>query len=122
MKTYEKLTKAEREKLSLYLQYLNAAKTRAAIIVGCSFVFIALGIPLLLLTTYPMVIFTGFFCFLYGIMFMLTGVSNLLYVRKNLFLIFGYKDSFEDVFGITRADLRKIKMTKEVKWIWRKEE
>ena len=121
MKTYDKLSKADREKLSLYLQYLNGAKTQATIIVGCSFVFIAIGIPLWILTMTPIVMFAGAYCFMTGLILMLVGLGNVLFVRKNLFLIFGYKDSFQDVFEVTSEDLKKIRITKEIKYKWSKE-
>jgi len=121
MKTYEKLTKADKEKLSLFLQYMTMfnIKLWATFVSGC--LFLAIGIPLVLIFTVPVIELTGFFMMLYGIMFIFIGIASFSYNRRNLFLIFGYKDSFDDIFGITKADLKKVKINKEVKWIWKKE-
>jgi hypothetical protein len=55
-------------------------------------------------------------------MYVFVGISEVNLYKKKMFLIFGYKDSIEDVFGITRADIKKVKINREVKWNWRKEE
>jgi uncharacterized membrane protein len=121
MKTYDKLTKAEKEKLTLFLQYLTMfnIKLWAVFATGC--IFIAIGIPLVLIFTIPVITLTGFFMLLYGMMFVFTGLASFGVAKKHLFLIFGYKDSFIDVFDISKADLKKVKINKEVKWIWKKE-
>lgn len=122
MKTYDKLSKAEREKLNTFLQYVSITNLKFLIVylVGC--IFVAIGIPLMLIFTEGIIEVTGFLMIMIGMMYVFVGISEVNLYKKKMFLIFGYKDSIEDVFGITRADIKKVKINREVKWNWRKEE
>jgi len=115
MKTYENLSKAEREKLSLFLQYVAIEKNYGVTVIAGAFVFIAIGIPLFLLTPYIWVMLSGVMCFVYGLILMMVALGQLLRIEKKLFLVFGYTNNFKEVFGITQSDVLKVKKVTETK-------
>jgi len=122
MKTYDKLTKAEREKIQLYEQYFSNAWIKLWILFATGCIIFAGSIPLLLIFIDPMINLTGFIMTVFGTLIILASLQSFLVERKHLFLIFGIKDTFQDVFDITRSDVKKVKILREVKLNWKKEE
>jgi glucan phosphoethanolaminetransferase (alkaline phosphatase superfamily) len=122
MKTYEKLTKAEREKLNTFLQYTNSLQAKLWTLFAAGCIIFAIAIPLLLIFTIPIIYYTGCLLTFFGVMIIFAAIVSYTRSLKYLYLIFGYKNTWEDVFDVTQEDIKKIKITKIVKWIWRKEE
>lgn len=117
MRKYEDLSKHEKDKLSIYLQYTN--------ILNISFVMLILfGLFIFLVGWIMLFIFTILIVNLAGTVFLVIGML-LIFVcmfsfvidKKYLFLIFGYKNLYSDIFGITKEDIKKVKIIREVKWI-----
>jgi len=114
MRTYDDLTKVEKEKLTLYKLYNQPI---VFVITGLLIMSMMLACTGIILTF----IFPIWFCvcILFLSMYLLLCSTFLLRkVQKENFLIFGWKNTIEDVFEITTTDVKNI--TIERKEIWRK--
>jgi len=119
MKTYEKLTNLEREKLAAYQRYsiihnmffiVMSVLSIAIMLVGWSIVMLFENWSLVCVGGY--LVFSGFMILIISFLFMIKR-------KKELFLIFGYKDSISGVFEVTDSDVKKVKI--ERREIWRVE-
>ena len=117
MRKYEDLSKAEKEKLNTYLQYLTINSIAMIIIVVFALTIFLVGTGLIFIFTIPVIIVTGVLFMGVGYVFILFIMLVNLREKKYLFLIFGYKDTYKDVFNVERKDLRKVKILREIKWI-----
>ena len=117
MKTFEDLLKFEKEKVSVYLQYVNFLQitTMMTLLVGLSIFLV--GYALLFIFVIPIVMLIGVFAACAGISLVLLAMLSLLLDKKYLFLVFGYKNLYSDIFNIKKEDIKKVKIIREVKWI-----
>jgi len=105
MKTYEDLTKAERNKLQTYLlMRINESKVYITFILG-AFIFYAIALPLLI-TSYWFVSLTMIFI---SLTFFAVLLSSIYQTNKYIYLIFNIENSFEDIFKIKKTDILNLK-------------
>jgi len=117
MKTFEDLSNVEKQKLSIYLQYINFIQITTIITLLFGTSIFLVGYALLFVFVIPVIIFTGCFLLFVGISFVLLAMLVMIRDKKGLFLIFGYKGTFSGVFDIKQEDIKKVKIIKETKWI-----
>lgn len=119
MKTYEKLTKNEKEKLQSYLLYMLIAINQKIVAFAIGTIIFAISIPILLIFTLPIIFISGYILMIFGLGLVIASGAGYLMDKKYLFLIYGYKNLYSDIFKVKKSDIRKIKIIKEV--IWKKE-
>lgn len=117
MKTFEDLTKAEREKVSIYLQYLNMLNINSVTVLMFGLTLFLVGYSLLFIFVIPSITIVGVMLTASGMLLAFTTVYGMFIEKKYLFLIFGYKNLYSDIFGVKKSDLKKVKIIKEIKWI-----
>lgn len=118
MKTYENLTKLEREKLATYQRYcININIT--------TLIFNIFGLTILLVGSCMTTLFKDIVPVIVGMYLIFIGITIVIMIsfmsirsRKELFLVFGYKNSIKDLFEITLMDIKNVII--EHKTIWRK--
>lgn len=118
MKTFDDLTKKEKEKLQSYMQQCINNSIFICVLFLSMMMFVVVGLPLILLTTIPIVELTGYLLVLIGVIGFIFMTLFGRQQSKKLYLAYGYDRTFEDVFGITNKDTSKMKL----KWIWNKED
>jgi hypothetical protein len=108
MKKYEELTKADKEKLLIYMTIANGEWIQSIILDVISYVAIFFSLPLMFLGSYRY--------FLVGIFILAIGATitilNAYYVvkrKKQFSLIFGIDNLYKDVFDIQDSDVRSMK-------------
>lgn len=114
MKTYEDLTKSEKEKLMLFKMYSKPVST---IIMGLLLITIIIACLGVIVGVFASIWFGLAFFFL-SLYLLICTTFLLQRIRKENFLIFGWKNTIEDVFEITPKDVKNV--TIERKEIWRK--
>ena len=108
MKTYDNLTKKEKEKIRIFWQIKGNLRLRATIMILAGYIGIFLGFPLMLSrSTYAL--FAGTVLVLMGLI-----VSTITYQQigrddKYLKLAFGIDDAMEDIFEIKKTDIKGMK-------------
>lgn len=117
MKTYEDLTKAEKEKLHTYLQYISFLNTSTIMVILFGLLIFLTGYALIFVFIIPVVMIVGMFFIMVGIVLVFFALINNITDKKHLFLIFGYKSMFSDIFDIKKKDIKKVKIIREVKWV-----
>lgn len=117
MKKFEHLTNAEKQKLSTYLQYINFLTITTVMILLTGFSVFVIGYAILFIFVVPVIMITGVFLVFCGIVLIFVSVLGMIRDKKYLFLIFGYRTLYSDIFGIKNEDIKKVKIIREVKWI-----
>jgi len=108
MKKWEDLTKGEKEKLDMYIK-LNALwqPIYLIIILGC-IVGMIVAIPLILTLYEPMVIaglvIIALVAYFFFVMFLMIEQD-----KKKMYLMFGIDKISEDIFDISKEELRNVK-------------
>jgi len=117
MKKFEQLSNPEKQKLSVYLQYMNFLRITTMMILLTGFSIFLVGYALTFIFVIPIIVIVGMFLSFTGIALVLVTMTGFLKERKYLFLIFGYKNLYSDIFDIKQEDIKKVKIVREVKWI-----
>jgi|GEM_PF-5934569 len=117
MKKFEDLSNVEKQKLSIYLQYQNAMQITGTIGMLFCLLLIITGVTFIIIFVLPVLIFAGFLLLGSGYALLILGLLNGIRDKKYLFLIFGYKNLFSDIFDIEKEHIKKVKIKREVKWI-----
>lgn len=108
MKSYDELSKKEKEKLDIYLKTRQIFNIRFASLLILFGIFFSAGMVLLSINSFIPFIF-GVYLFLISIM--ITFMIYFFYENEKKFstLVFDIQNAQEDVFDITDEDLRKMK-------------
>jgi hypothetical protein len=115
MKTYEQLTKAEKEKLLIYTNIANGENTQSTIVAVISYIGIFISLPLIFLGSFRYFI-VGTFILAISAAVTLIDFYYLLKRKKQFKLIFNIDDMYKDVFDVKDSDIRNMKR----KVIWEK--
>jgi len=113
MKTYEELTKKEKEKVKTYWQIKGNLRIRANILIAIGYVGMFLGFPLVLSRS-SYALYAGSVLTFIGLAILLTATHQIAKDDKYLKLAFGIDDAIEDIFEIKKSDV------KEMKKVWTK--
>jgi len=108
MKSYEDLTKAQKEKLILYLFMRNNVLTKYSPFLIGAFMFYALGFVFLMLP-FNFTFITGIGMVFIALIVFLFIILQLINTNKYIYLAFNMEDSMEDLFEIKRTDIMNLK-------------
>lgn len=117
MKKFEQLTNAEKQKLSVYLQYVNFIQITTIITLFVGLGIFLVGYSLLLIFVVPVIMIVGTVLLFVGMVFALFTIISMMKDKKYLFLIFGYKNLYSDIFDINQEDIKKVKIIRKIEWI-----
>jgi len=108
MKSWEELTKAEKEKLDMYVKIMTLWQPIYIVITLSCLIGLIVAIPLMF-TMYTPLIFAGFFIIIlvgYFFLFMVVLINR---DNKKLYLMFGVESLSKDIFDISKEDVNKVK-------------
>lgn len=113
MKTYDDLSKEEKEKMKMYLQYIDPVKTRTIMLLIISYIGIFIGFPLLVLPYIPIMLMGGVIVTIAAAITILC-IFEIEKSKKKAKLIFNITDTVQDIFEISDSDLKKVIRTWKV--------
>jgi len=108
MKTWKDLTKEDKEKLNMYYNMTLSNKMMYVILTGVMYIGAFVGITLMFLPSiYTFSAGIAVFIVVFFLAFFI--LKNIETYKKKIKLIFDIDDVAEDVFEISKSDVRKIK-------------
>ena len=116
MKTWDDLTKAEKEKLDMYIKIKTAWQSTYTVATIVCFLGMFIGLPLMFTAFLPL-IFAGLFILGISVIILFFILIMQTQDRKRLYLMFGVDGVMKETFDISMEDLRKTKRM----YIWKKE-
>jgi len=108
MKSWEDLTKAEKEKLDMYIKIMALWQPIYLVITFICMLSILISIPLLF-TAYAPLAFSGVLLIIFSGYLFLFMAALMMQDKKRIYLIFGVESLTKDMFEIKKEDLRKVK-------------
>jgi len=108
MKKYEDLSNVEKDKLKAYLVYKNGVMKYTMTIVTLSYLAVFIGFPLTCLP-YLHLFVAGVYLMGIGLFLALVLLYRVRKYEKYTMLSFGIKDVMEDVFEISKEDIKNFK-------------
>jgi len=105
MKSYEDLTKLQKEKLNTYLICRNNSITLISPFLIGAMAFYAIGLPFLITSLWYVALAPMFISML---LFLLV-IGRLTTTNKYLYLAFNMEDSMEDMFDIKKTDIMNLR-------------
>ena len=117
MKKYEDLSKSEKQKLDTYLHYVSFINLSYLIILLYGLAVVLAGYAMVSIFNVLVVEIIGIMFIAIGCVFVLLVMFNNIIDKKHLFLIFGYKNLYSDIFDIKKEDIKKVKIIRKIEWI-----
>lgn len=113
MKTYDDLSKDEKEKMKAYFQYIDPIKTRILMLLAVSYIGIFIGFPLMVIP-YIHIMIAGFVILIIAATLVVLSIFEIEKSKKKAKLIFNISDATTEVFEIKDSDLKRVIRTWKV--------
>ena len=117
MKSYDNLTKDEKEKLMMYWQIRSSLSLRLIILTAISYLGLFIALPLIVLQYFPLTVI-GIYLLVIVFVVLIMVVWKMQEHDKYLQLAFGTTDCMKDIFGISKSDILGMKKV----WVKEKKE